>query len=403
MLNASLPQHDVLMQRALELARQGTALASPNPHVGAVVVDASGRVLGSGFHTYEGVKHAEVIALEAAGAAARGATIYVNLEPCSHQGRTPPCVDAILAAKIARVIVATRDPNPLVNGRGLARLREGGVEIIESICQAEARILNEAFARYIRSKRPLVTLKTAMTLDGKIAPPPQDSALGWITGADARAHVQQLRHASDAILVGVGTILADDPLLTDRTGLPRRRLLLRVIVDSRLRLPLESRLVAGAKNDVIVFCSLAEENKKAALESRGVRVEQISPAPEPSPRVIPISTGTEALAVTPQSAPSSDGRPDLAKILARLGELEIASLLIEGGALVNWTALAADVVDKVFLYYAPRILAGSGSIPFAAGAGFRRISEASQVRSLTLHRFGEDFAVEGYIHDPWTE
>jgi len=258
--------------------------------------------------------------------------------------------------------------------------------------EKEARHINEAFAKYILTRLPLVTLKSGMTLDGKIAPPAGESlsptALGaagatggWITSEEARAHVQELRHEADAIMVGVGTILADDPLLTDRTGRERRRPLLRVVLDSRLRLPVESRLVKTAKNDVLVLCSFAEEKKKHALEQRGIRVEQVQLACHPG---------------------SSDSRPDLKSVAARLGELEIASLLIEGGALVNWTALAAGIVDKVFLYYAPKILAGSGSVPFAGGEGFRRLNEATQVREITLHRFGEDFAVEGYVRDPYS-
>ena len=376
------------MARALELARQGTALASPNPCVGAVILDAAGNVVGEGFHTYAGLKHAEVLALEAAGDKARGGTLYLNLEPCCHEGRTPPCVDAVLQAGIKRVVVAMRDPNLVVCGKSLEKLRNTGVEVVEGILEGEARKLNEAFAKYIRTKLPLVTLKAGMTLDGKIAPPPGESAYpsalgaggasgGWITSVEARTHVQELRHASDAILVGVGTIVADDPLLTDRTGLERRRPLLRVILDSRLRLPLESRLVKTAHQDVIVFCSFAEEKKKKQLEERGARVVQV-----------PL-------------APAGDGRPDLSKVLEHLGAMEITSLIIEGGALVNWAALVAGVVDKVFLYYAPKILAGTGSVPFASGRGFRHMSEAAAVKNITLHRFGEDFAVEGYIRDPY--
>ena len=376
------------MRRALELARQGTALASPNPCVGAVILDTADNVVGEGFHTYAGVKHAEVLALEAAGEKARGGTLYLNLEPCCHEGRTPPCVDAVIRAAIKRVVVAMRDPNPLVCGRSVERLRSAGIEVVKGIHEGEARKLNEAFARYIRTKLPLVTLKAGMTLDGKIAPPPGESANpsalgvggasgGWITSVEARAHVQELRHASDAILVGVGTIVADDPLLTDRTGRDRRRPLLRVILDSRLRLPLESRLVKTARQDVVVFCSFAEERKKQQLEERGISVVQV-----------PLST-------------AGDGRPDLGKVLEQLGAMEITSLIIEGGALVNWAALVAGVVDKVFLYYAPKILAGTGSVPFAGGKGFRRISEAAHVKNISLHRFGEDFAVEGYIRDPY--
>jgi len=375
------------MRQALQLAEQGTSLASPNPRVGAVILDSDGKVAGSGFHTYEGVKHGEIIALEQAGAKARGGTLYLNLEPCCHGGRTGPCSDAVIAAGVRRVVAAMDDPNPLVAGKGLEKLQKAGVQVEVGLLEPEARKLNEAFARYILSRRPLVTLKSGMTLDGKIAPPPGESfnpsALGpggatggWITSVEARAHVQELRHESDAIMVGVGTIIADDPLLTDRTNRPRRRPLLRVVLDSRLRLPLESRLVKTARNDVLVFCSFAEEKKRSELEKLGIRVEQA-----------PLGSG--------------DGRPDLTRIAARLGELEITSLLIEGGALVNWAALAAGIVDKVFLYYAPKILAGTGSVPFAAGAGFKRMSEAALVRDISLHRFGEDFAVEGYLRDPY--
>lgn len=250
--------------------------------------------------------------------------------------------------------------------------------------EPEAKKLNEHFARYIRTKLPLVTLKTAMTLDGKIAPEPAPDpaatsgnvARGWITSEPARAHVQQLRHQSDAILVGVGTILADDPLLTDRTALPRRRPLLRVILDSRLRLPLQSRLAKSAAQDVLVISSLADVEKKQQLEGLGIRVEQLPPA-------------------------RADGRPDFSQVVRYLGSEQITSLVIEGGATVNWDALAAGIVDKVFLYYAPKILAGSGSVPFAVGEGFHRMNNAAHIRSIEIHRFGEDFAVEGYLRDPY--
>ncbi len=383
-------QDEQYMRQVIDLARQGTALASPNPRVGAVVVTASGEIAGTGFHTYEGVKHAEVLAIEQAlqaGGRARGATLYLNLEPCSHQGRTGPCADAVIAAGIQRVVAAMQDPNPEVAGRGFAKLRAAGVQVEAGLLETEARKLNEAFARYITAKKPLVTIKSGMTLDGKIAPPPEETLHsatpsaggatgGWITSAEARAHVQELRHESDAIMVGVGTVLADDPLLTDRTGRKRRRPLLRVVVDSRLRMPLESRLVKTASHDVLVLCSFAEEKKRRALEDRGVRVEQIALG-------------------------SSDGRPDFNKMALRLGELEFTSLLIEGGALVNWTALASGMADKIFLYYAPKILAGMGSVPFAAGAGFSKMSDAALVKNISLHRFGEDFALEGYLRDPY--
>ena len=388
-MDTSLESEERHMRRAMALAEKSSGLASPNPNVGAVLVDDGGNVVGEGFHSYDGVEHAETLAIAQAGEKARGSILYVNLEPCSHQGRTGPCAEAVIAAGIRRVVACMADPNPVVSGRGFARLRQAGVQVASGLLEEEARPLNDAFAKYIRYKLPLVTLKAGMTLDGKIAPPPEDlrgrqvlgaggPTGGWITSDEARAHVQQLRHQHDAILVGVGTVIADNPLLTDRSGLPRRRPLLRVILDSRLRLPLDSRIVQTAKDDVLIFCSLAEEKKKQQLLDHGIQVEQVATA-------------------------GVDGRPDLHAICRSLAEREITSVMIEGGAFVNWEALASGVVDKLFLYYAPKILAGTGSVPFAAGPGFRRISDAAHLKWLRLHRFGEDFAVEGYLRDPYLD
>ncbi len=379
---------ELYLRQALALASKGIALTSPNPCVGAVVVDSFGNVMGSGFHTYAGMKHAEILALEQAGEKAKGATLYVNLEPCNHQGRTGPCTEAIISAGIRRVVASMKDPNPLVGGKGFERLRAAGISVASEILEQEAAPLNEAFAKYIRCKTPLITLKAAMTLDGKIAPPNpgthpvserrnENPRATWITGELARAYVQELRHHQDAILVGVGTVIADDPLLTDRTGRSRRRPLLRVILDSQLRLPLESRIVKTVAEDVLVICSFAEESKKQQLLDVGVRVEQI-----------PLT--------------DSGGRPNFPNVAKLLGELEIISLLIEGGALVNWAALESGVVDKVFLFYAPMIL-GAGSVPFVGGPGFSSLDHAPKVKSLRMHRFGEDFAVEGYLPDPYGE
>jgi diaminohydroxyphosphoribosylaminopyrimidine deaminase/5-amino-6-(5-phosphoribosylamino)uracil reductase len=388
-----MPDHSTdeqFLQRALDLARQGIGLASPNPYVGAVIVDPQGTIVGRGAYTYAGVKHAEILALEHAREKARGSTLYINLEPHSHQGRTAPCTDALITAGIRRVVASMPDPNPKVSGQGFDKLRAAGIQVDVGRLEVEARRLNEAFARYIRHGVPFVTLKSAMTLDGKIAPPPAavvnrvagTPAGGWITGEAARAHVQQQRHQSDAVLVGVGTILADDPLLTDRSGNLRRRRLLRVILDSHLRLPLGSRLVqtvadeGACKNDVLVFCSSSDEKKKRELEARGIRVEQL-PA-------------------------DAEGRPDIHAVLRRLGQLEITNVMIEGGATVNGAALVSGVVDKLFLYYAPKIL-GAGSVPFATGSGLLQTDQAPRVSHLQLHRFGEDFAVEGYLRDPYEE
>src|SRR5437660_4313185 len=386
-MTAAASSDEQQMRRALDVARAGVGLVSPNPAVGAVVVDASGREVGAGTHTYDGLKHAEVLAVEQAGERTRGGTLYLNLEPCSHQGRTGACADAVIAAGIRRVVCSMEDPNPKVAGRGFAKLRASGIKVDVGLFAAEARKLNESFAKYIRSGKPLVTLKSAMTLDGKIAdatkpgtepgsatPATEGARSGyhWITGEVARAHVQQLRHQSDAILAGVGTVMADDPLLTDRSGLPRRRKLMRVILDSYLRIPPASRVIQTADNDVLVLCSGAEKSAKQALEAKGIRVQQI--------------------------AATEDGRPDFAAIVRSLGELEITSLLIEGGALVNGAALASGEVDKVFLYYAPKIFGGD-AVPFLGGESLR--GKAQCVQNFELHRFGEDFALEGYLRDPY--
>jgi len=373
------------LRQALDLARQGIALTSPNPCVGAVIVSPNVDVLGAGSHTYEGLKHAEILAIEQAGDKARGATLYINLEPCSHQGRTGPCADAVIAAGISRVVACMADPNPLVSSQGFTKLQNAGIAVTSGILEQEAKALNESFAKYIRHRTPLVTLKAAMTLDGKIAPPPRSASgpttlaprTNWITGECARAHVQELRHQHDAILAGVCTVIADDPLLNDRTGCARRRPLLRVILDSRLRLPLESRVVTTAQDDVLVLCSFAEEKKKKQLQKLGIRVQQLPNA-------------------------NSEGHPDMNAVVRFLGEMEMTSLMIEGGSMVNWGALASGIVDKVFLYYAPKVLGGT-AIPFAAGSGFASIADAASVKSTRLHHFGEDFAIEGYLKDPYSD
>jgi diaminohydroxyphosphoribosylaminopyrimidine deaminase/5-amino-6-(5-phosphoribosylamino)uracil reductase len=378
------------MRRALDLARAATGLVSPNPAVGAVIVDASGREVGAGTHTYDGIKHAEVLALGQAGESARGAALYVNLEPCSHQGRTGPCADAVIVAGIRRVVCSMEDPNPQIAGRGFAKLRAAGIEVEVGLLAAQAKAINESFAKYIVSGKPLVTLKSAMSLDAKIASSGgsgvhRESLAGsgvasdvasngqrWITGEAARMHVQQLRHQNDAILVGVGTVIADDPLLTDRSGRPRRRKLLRVILDSHLRIPLTSQVIRTAADDVLIICSAPGEQAKRALEAKGISVRQVSPA--------------------------EDGRPDFAAIVRLLGEMQITSLLIEGGSSVNATALASGEVDKLFLYFAPTIL-GANAVPFIAK--MQNYFGQTCLQHLELHRFGDDFAVEGYFRDPY--
>jgi diaminohydroxyphosphoribosylaminopyrimidine deaminase/5-amino-6-(5-phosphoribosylamino)uracil reductase len=358
------------MDEALALARMGAGRTSPNPAVGAVVV-RNGEIVGRGFHTWAGVKHAEIVALEEAGERARGAELYLTLEPCSHQGRTPPCADAVIAAGIARVTVAMRDPNPLVSGEGIRRIEAAGIPVeIATEYTNEAEQLNEAFAFAMRNGRPLVTLKSAVTLDGKIAAPEDNS--GWITSAEARAHVQQVRHLHDAILTGIGTVLTDDPLLTDRTGFERSRPLLRIVVDSTLRIPLDSRMVMSAVDDVLVATTSASSpDRRRQLESRGVRV---------------------------LIADGPGGRTDLRQVVSHLTKDVYRSLMIEAGSKVNWAALESGVVDKIFFYYAPKILGGMHSLPVVGGAGRVRRKDAILFCDTHLHQITKDeFAVEAWV------
>jgi diaminohydroxyphosphoribosylaminopyrimidine deaminase / 5-amino-6-(5-phosphoribosylamino)uracil reductase len=358
------------LREVLDLARRGRGQTSPNPMVGAILV-REGEVVGRGFHTYGGMKHAEVYALEEAGTRARGATLYINLEPCSHQGRTGPCADALIAAGISRVVGAMEDPNPQVAGDGFRKLRAAGIDVeVAGEFTAEAENLNEDFVHFMRTGRPLVTLKTALTLDAKIAAP--DDNRGWITSETARAHVQQLRHHSDAILTGVGTVLADDCLLTDRTGLPRSRPLARVVADSQLRIPLDSKMVAGAQDDLaVVTTSAASIERRKALEDRGIQVVTFD---------------------------GRGGRTDLRRLVEWLGEQKRLSLMIEAGSMLNWAALDTGIVDKIFFYYAPKILGGTESLPMAGGTGRRRRMDAILLDRIQLHPIAEnEFAVEGYV------
>lgn len=363
-----LPEDDFWMRGALKLARRGIGLAHPNPLVGAVVV-REGRVLGEGFHTWERRGHAETLALEKAGAEARGATLYVNLEPCCHTGRTPPCTKTIIAAGIRRVVAAVRDPNPLVAGRGLRELQRAGIEVLCGVCGDEARRLNEDFACWIRARHPFVILKTAATLDGQIGS--RGGSTTRITSPESHEEVQRLRHAADALLTGIGTVLADDPHLTDRSGGPRRKALLRVVVDSRLRMPLKSRLVREAAGDLLVFTAQSGESPKAkVLRRAGVEIVQAGGAGE---------------------------RVDLRKVIRELGRREILNVLLEAGAELNGASLRADIVDKLVLFLAPKI-AGGGHIPIARSY-WPRIAAAPTLRLAQLRFSGPDAVLEGYFHD----
>ncbi|HEY7334654.1 MAG TPA: bifunctional diaminohydroxyphosphoribosylaminopyrimidine deaminase/5-amino-6-(5-phosphoribosylamino)uracil reductase RibD [Bryobacteraceae bacterium] len=367
---------DAFLEDALNLASRGLGCTSPNPAVGAVVV-RDGEVVGRGYHTYAGVKHAEILALQEAREQARGATLYVTLEPCSHQGRTGPCAAAIVAAGVRKVVAPMEDPNPQVRGRGFEQLRDAGIQVeIDAGAASRATEINEPFIHFMRTGRPLVTLKAALTLDGKIAAPEDDLALGhtpeWITSEQARAHVQILRHRSDAIMTGIGTVLADNCRLTDRTGQERSRPLLRIVLDSQLRLPPESALAASCRRDVLaVTTSAASPERRKRLEATGVRVEVLE---------------------------RRDGRVSLPGVLDLLARERYLSLMIEAGSKMNWSVLESGFADKIFFYYAPKILGGLQSLPVAGGAGRRRRKDAIRVKNVALHSIAPDeFAVEAWL------
>lgn len=389
------------MERALELAKGTLGLASPNPQVGCVL--AHGNVIvGEGAHRYDGRDHAEIVALKQAGEAARGATAYVTLEPCSHHGRTGPCANALIDAGVSRVVAATLDPNPHVAGQGMGRIANAGVLAEDGLLQPAARTMNDAFARHILTGLPLVTLKSALSVDGRLAPLPIHRPAGspfWLTGTAAREEVHRFRHANDAILTGIGTVLADDPILSDRSNLQRRRRLLRVVLDTQCRTPLASRLVESANDDLLIFCATTAPNERQrALRQRGVRVEAI-PALRPDER---------ASSNLPDSiAPRS--QLDLRAVLKRLGDLEILSVLLEAGPGLNAAFLNAGLVDKVVLFFAEMEL-GEASIPFADAAHnpFTLIEQLQAVDRCDFQHDAEagktvDACVRGILRDPWAE
>src|SRR5271157_4957403 len=352
------------MENALDLARKATGLASPNPLVGCVIV-LNGEIIGQGFHEYDGRKHAEILALAAAGEKARGATLYVTLEPCNHTGRTGPCTEAIVAAGITRVVAAMEDPNPKTRGGGFTRLRCAGIEAETGVLEAEAQKLNEAFACWITTHKPFVTLKSALTLDGQLVIPQISGSKRrtWITSEESRAEVQRMRHASDALLTGIGTILADDPLLTDRSALPRRRRLLRVVLDTKLRLSHKSRIVESADDDLLVFTATSLKSVKA----RALR-----------------DAGVELISIKPRA-----GRVDLNAVLKELGKRQNLSVLLEAGPTLNGVALSAGAVNKLILFYAPK-LAGDSRLPLASQLD--RATPRFHIRSF--QQFGPDLAIE---------
>ncbi|RXT15521.1 bifunctional diaminohydroxyphosphoribosylaminopyrimidine deaminase/5-amino-6-(5-phosphoribosylamino)uracil reductase RibD [Ammoniphilus sp. CFH 90114] len=357
--------HDYFMDIALGWARSAKGQTAPNPMVGAVVVK-DGEIVGMGAHLKAGEPHAEIHALAMASNKARGATIYVTLEPCSHYGRTPPCAEALIRAGVSRVVVAMLDPNPLVAGRGVQLLEDAGIEVISGIRERESRRLNEVFIKYITTGRPFVTMKTANTLDGKVAT--EIGSSRWITGEKARIDVHRLRHEYQGILVGVNTVIKDNPVLTTR--LPEGgRNPIRIILDSTLRIPLESNIVQDHQAPTWIYTTrAADERKTSQLKEMGVEVFAVS----------------------------SGGQVDVLDVLSHLGEQQVSSVLVEGGSEVNGSFLKAKAIDKVITYLAPKLVGGRHAPTSFGGEGILQMNEAIQLRDLEVEIIGEDIRIEGY-------
>ena len=358
------------MTMALELAARGRGQTSPNPMVGAVVVDANGDVVGKGFHEAAGKPHAEVMALNAAGARADGATLYITLEPCNHFGRTPPCTEAILAAGIARVVVAATDPNPDVAGGGCAYLEENGLEVATGVCEPEARKLNEIFNKYIVKKSPFVVVKCAATLDGRIATRSGDSK--WVSGEVSRRFVHTLRHELDGIMVGIGTVTADDPSLTARPEAKAGSDPVRIILDTHLSISPDAKLLhLDSTAETVIVCGVSVPDEKVTrIQRNGVRI-------------LPME--------------SENGRILMKPLMARLGRMGITSLLIEGGSRIIGSAFREHIVDKVIFFFAPKILGGDDGTPICSGPGPELMKDSIPLRDLCALRTGDDLMIEGYV------
>ena len=353
-------------KRALELAAKGVGLVSPNPLVGCVTVSAGGEVVGEGSYTYDGIKHAEAIALEQSAGRARGGTAYVSIEPHDHSNRTPPCTDALINAGIRRVVCPVEDPNPLVSGRGFDHLRNAGVEVVTGILADEAAKLNEKFICWHKKHRPFIHLKLAMSLDGRISL--SDSISTAISGAAGRNRVQDLRHEHDAILVGGNTAAVDNPSLTDRSGRPRRRPLVRVVLDNRLQTPVTSTLVTTAEEiPTLVFTNCKDPVKKSGMRDRGVDV---------------IELGL--------------GGRDLTEVLRELKKLEIQSILVEGGSEIAGAFVDAGLVDKFTFIVAPLIIGGRSAPAAIGGRGAESLVDAFRLQDLSINRLGEEIEITGY-------
>ena len=357
------------MKRALELAEKGKGHTSPNPMVGAVIVK-DGRIIGEGYHEKVGEAHAEVNAISSATESVEGATIYVTLEPCSHYGKTPPCSNLIIEKKLKKVVVAATDPNPLVSGSGLERLRKAGIEVVEGVLEEESNRLNEVFIKYITTKTPFVVMKYAMSLDGKIATETGDSK--WISSEESRAHAHHLRGYLSGIMAGIGTVLEDDPKLTCRV--PGYHNPIRIILDSKLRVPLDAQ-------------ALSDQDKAPTLilttdDSSVVKRRQLT------------DLGVQVLVV-----PERNGQVELKNAMVLLGEKGIDSILLEGGGTLNAAALEAGIIDKVNIYVAPKLIGGKDAVSPVMGQGVEKMNEAFSIRDMQVTKINEDLLIEGYTQE----
>lgn len=362
---------ELYMQRTLELAKGGWGRTNPNPLVGAVIVK-EGRIIGEGFHKALGCAHAEVEALNHAEEDVEGATLYVSLEPCSHFGRTPPCVQAVIASGIRRVVVAMTDPNPKVSGKGLEMLRDAGIEVVQGVLEAQAFKLNEIFVTYITKQKPFVIMKSAMTLDGKIASFSGDSK--WISGEASRRRVHELRDRVAGVMVGIHTVLRDDPQLTTRLEGRAGKNPVRIVVDSKGSLPENSKILEPGSGGPVILATTdsMNEEKEYRLTQRGVVMVKCM---------------------------DSKGSVDLKRLMEELFKREIDSILLEGGGSLNASALSAGIVDKVMFFIAPKILGGQKALTPVEGQGVEQVSDALKLREISVEKVGEDILVEGYLLD----
>ncbi len=357
------------MNLVLKLAKKGEGLVSPNPMVGALIVK-KGKIIGKGYHKKCGSPHAEVLAINSASEDLKGSTLYVNLEPCVHYGRTPPCVPEIVKAGIKRVVIAMQDPNPSVNGKGIEMLKEAGISLTVGVLEEKAKKLNEVFIVNVEKKRPFFIMKSACSLDGKIATRTCDSK--WISGEESRKYVNRLREKVDGIMAGINTVIVDNPMLIPRNERPKK-IPVRVILDTKLRIPISSNIVRTAKDfKTIVFTSDSEESKEAKLRSMGVEVVKVNK--------------------------DEDGRVSILEVARELYKREIMSVLVEGGGEVNSSLLKHGLLDKFILFYSPMFIGGKNAMSMIGGRGIEFLKDAQKLKIERLRKIGDDICVEGYVH-----